>query len=477
MRALALALAPAIAVTTLAVAPHSPETSNVAMAATKIVEPALAIQSIPGAEIAVVRDGEVVFDKGYGVENLATQKPVDSNTVFEIGSITKQFTAAAILQLKERGKLSLSDRLGQFVPEYPRGKDITIEQLLHMTSGIPDHINAAPNAVAIISSSPGSFQASLGLIKNMPLDFNPGTKQEYSNTNYLLLGQIVAHVSGLSYSDYISKNIFAPTHMTHSAFLKDEDVLANMATGYQITDKATLKEAGQIGFGWSGGAGSIISTAGDMARWDQAYFSDRIISAADVKFATTPAVVGGKETDYAAGWSSGTVDGLKVISHDGGMLGFTSINDVFPALRLSVIVLLNNGNASPDAIAKGIVAQLDTQFANKRDAVAPGENPALTAQIAKVWSQLHGGTLDRSLLTASLNKELTSRVRGYMNAHYSKLLAAGPPQRWIYKGKQPGDGGATTYTYRVLFRNDVALVVVASVAKDGKVANMDTEYD
>ncbi len=478
-RALTLAaLATLLAVTPAPPAMPEPSgASNIAAISTGVATSALTVQSIPGMQIGIVRDGRTVLDRGYGVQNVATQKPVGSDTIFEIGSITKQFTAAAILQLKEQGKLQLTDRLAQYVPEYAPGKDVTIEQLLTMTSGIPDHINDPPNAVKLISSSTGSLEESLALIKGMPLHFKPGTQQEYSNTNYLLLGAIVARVSKLSYGDYIARNIFVPAHMTHSAFLKDENVVPNMAAGYEVTNEATLRKAGQIGYGWSGGAGSIISTAGDMANWDQAFFSDKIVSADDVALATTPAVVAGKPTDYGFGWSIDTVDGLKVISHDGGMLGFTAINDVFPTLGLSIIVLANNGNASPDAVAKNIVAQFDPAFASNRNTADAGEDPMITARISKVWLQLHEGTIDRSVLTTSFNKILTARVLGFMHGHYERLLSRSPPLRWIYKGRQGADGGATIYTYRVLFKDDVALSVVATVAKGGQIAGCDTEYD
>ena len=163
-----------------------------------------------------------------------------------------------------------------------------------------------PNAVTIITTRPGNLDAALALITKMPLHFKPGTQWEYSNTNYLLLSAIIARVSHMPFHEYISKkNTSAPAHMSHSAFLKDEPFLANMAVGYFITSPAKLARAGHIGYGWSGGAGSIVSTAGDLARWDIAFFSDRIISAADVKLATTAARIHGKLTNYGFGWGNG----------------------------------------------------------------------------------------------------------------------------------------------------------------------------
>lgn len=439
-----------------------------------IADVVLARENITGLQISIIQNDQIVLDQGYGVADTATGKPVDADTIFEIGSITKSFTSAAILQLSERGTLKLSDRLGRYVPEYPRGKDITIKQLLQMTSGIPDHINDVPGSVKIISSSEGDLTSALALIKNMPLNFKPGTQSVYCNTNYLLLGTVVARVSHLSYSDYISKNVFAPAGMTHSAFLKDESSTSNMAVGYAVVGPRKLKVGGHIGYGWSGGAGSIISTAGDLARFDQAFFTGRIISMADVKMATTPLFLNGKSTTYGMGWSADQMEGIPVISHDGGMLGFTSINDVFPTLALSIIVLTNNGDTPPDNIAKNILATLDPDFAKKRNVAATGEDPQITARVEKVWGELHIGTIDRSELTADLNKQLTANQLSFMHGHYAD---DGPPVQWIYKGKQVWPDGSTIYFYRMLFKNGLAVMVAALITKDGKFSNVDTQYD
>lgn len=451
-----------------------PTLSAITTSTTDVATEALTRQNIPGIQIAIDRSGEAVLNQGYGVQNVATRAPVETDSMFEIGSITKSFTSAAILQLKERGELKLTDKLGRYVPEYTRGKAVTIEQLLDMTSGIPDHINDVPNAVKIISSSPGNLDSALALIKNMPLNFKPGTQSAYSNTNYLLLGTIVARVSHMPFDEYISKNIFGPAHMSQSAFLKDESSLPNMAVGYTLWPSGKLTRAGHIGYGWSGGAGSIVSTAGDLARWDRAFFGGRIISAADVKRATTPKYINGSSTTYGLGWSIDRFEGIPVISHDGGMLGFTSINDVFPTLGLSIIVLTNNGDTPPDAIAKDILAKLNPEFAKRRDTAASGESAQTTAFVRKVWIQLHQGTVDRSELTQSLNKILKPKQIGFMHAHYA---GAGPPLRWIYKRKQTNADGSIAYTYRVLFQDDFALLVTATIAKDGKIAFLDTQYD
>lgn len=468
-----LAFAFAVPRATLATA-ATPRSDWLAATTSEVAEAALARERIPGLQVAIIRNGEIVLDQGYGVRDSATHAPVETSTTFEIGSITKSFTSAAILQLKERGRLKLTDRLGQYVPEYRHGKNVTIEQLLAMTSGIPDHINDVPGAVKIISSSPGDLDAALGLIESMPLNFKPGTQSAYSNTNYLLLGAIVARVSHMSYDEYVSKNIFAPALMIHSAFLKDEPSLPTMAVGYSLVSATQLQRAGHIGYGWSGGAGSIVSTAGDLARWDNAFFTDRIISAADVKLATTPLYINGKSTTYGLGWSIDRLEGTPVVSHDGGMLGFASINNVYPTLDLGIIVLTNNGDTPPDSIARDILARLDPDFARKRDIAATGEDAEVTARIEKVWAELHVGRIDRSELTQDLNKALTPERITFMHAHYA---GAGTPLRWIYKGSQLWPDGGVTYSYRVLFKGGLALLVAATIANDAKISNVDTQYD
>ena len=442
----------------------------------QVVETALARQTIPGVSVAIVSDGRIVLDRAYGLSDVAKRTLAGPGTSFEIGSITKQFTAAAILQLEERGELRLSDRLGRYVPEYARAQAVTIEELLYQTSGIPDHINDVPGAVKVISSSPGTFGQAVALVKNLPLHFKPGTQYEYSNTNYLLLGMIVARVSHEPFDVYIAKNIFGPAHMTHSAFLKDEPSLTNMAVGYAFTPAGNLAPAGHIGYGWSGGAGSIVSTAGDVARWDLAFFDGRIVSPSDVARAIAPARLNGISTGYGFGWDVDRLDGIPILSHGGAMLGFTSVNDVFPSLHANIVVLTNSGNSSPDAIAKGILASMDPEFARRRNAASPGENPSVTAQIRTVWTQLHRGTIDRSQLTRSFSGLLDPARLSYMHSHFAAYDSG--PQRWIFKGKQTTPDASTTYTYRVLFpRSGLALLVTASIAQDGKVAGCDTDYD
>lgn len=422
---------------------------------------------VPGAQIAILRDGSVVVSQAYGVANVARSTPVTQDSQFEIGSITKQFTAAAILQLKEQGKLRLSDPLGKYVPEYPRGKKITIEQLLRQVSGIPDYLNDTKASESVVSKTPGGLDAALKLIVKMPLHFAPGTRWRYSNTNYLLLGAIVARVSGVPYEQYIREHIFKPAGMSNSAFVRDEPSLPAMATGYEI-GKGPPRVAPAIQDGWAGGAGAIVSTALDLAKWDAAFFGGKIVSPQDVTLATTSATLpDGESTRYGFGWGIDTLDSQPMIWHNGGSLGFVSQNDYFPVQREAIVVLTNDNGPSAAAIAERVFETLNPEIAAASAKPAEGEDPAVTA-LAKKWLQLsQQGKLDKADLTQEFAEFLTPERTGQAK---DGLAPLGEPQSFVYRGKQTMNG-VTIYTYRVTF-DSAALMMTIGIDGKGKIAGL-----
>jgi CubicO group peptidase (beta-lactamase class C family) len=444
-------------------APVSIQTGN--LPAT--IASAIKTSRIPGVGIGVVVNGRLVFGAGYGVKNLDTQSPVTPATRFEIGSITKQFTAAAILQLKEQGKLKLSDPLGKYVPEYPLGKNITIEQLLWQVSGIPDYINDVPNLEKIALSKPGGLRNGLENIKGRPLYFKPGTQWRYSNTNYLLLGAVVERVSHMPWEAFVRKNIFTRAGMTHSAFIPDEPHLPDMATGYRAgkgrLSPVPAKWLHALSNGWAGSDGAIVSTVGDMARWDNAFFGGKIVNAADVRLATTADILpSGKSTYYGFGWAIGDLDGEKRIWHNGSTLGFGAANEYFPDLHEAIVVLTNNENgASGSDIA--FFEALHPSIAGAARKSASGEDPRITA-IAREWiHRIQTGHVDRSQLTPYADQNITPDELAMAQETLGSL---GDPQL-VYLGRSSRNG-ATTYNYRVIFKA-VTLLMNMEVDRNGKV--------
>jgi D-alanyl-D-alanine carboxypeptidase len=327
------------------------------------IERRMAATGAPGASVAIVQNGNVVYNRGFGVRRIGGRR-VDRDTRFEIGSLTKQFTAAAILQLKERRKLSLDDRLSKYIPLFPHAREITLLQLLHQTSGLPDYI-LTNHFVAISHSSAGSL-AKIERMAAGPLHFAPGSRWEYSNTNYFALGRIIESVAGQSYDAYVKKHLFEPAGMQHSAMLDDESSANDLAVGYWrgMHMKGPLKPAPATIESWTSGVGNIISTAGDVARWDVALQHGKIISNADYALMTTPArLANGTLGDYAFHWWTDPLHGHAMLSGLGDTYGMSSCNDVFPHDRLAIVVLENiaqNPDGTFDAAAGLAAAAFDS---------------------------------------------------------------------------------------------------------------------
>lgn len=442
----------------------------ITVAVNNSVEGVMQETRIPGAEVGIVRDGALVVDRGYGLANLATHTPVDSDTHFEIGSITKQFTAAAILQLKERGKLKLTDKLGKYVPEYPAGKNVTIEQLLWQISGIPNYTEAN-HFIHIAGTRPGGLDPAISLIAKQPLDFKPGTKWEYSNTNYLLLGGVVARVSHMPWEAYIRKNIFARAGMTHSAFIQDEPSLRDMAAGYMPSGgkQNAPRQAPRLIGAWAGSAGGIVTTVSDLAKWDEAFFGGKVVDASDVKLATAGYhLPSGKSTHYGFGWMIDTFDGQPRIEHGGGTFGFISINEYFPLQREFVIAFINYTGADAATIGNAMFEALNPAIAAAARKPVPGEDPKVTA-LARQWlHRAQTGDIDRSQLTATFSTSLKPNI---VTGTKAQLAPLGDPTSFVYRGKSEA-AGVTSYQYRVSFKA-VTMHVVISIDTHGKIAGLD----
>lgn len=431
------------------------------------VQKAIQINKTPAAQVGVVKDGKLLVDAAFGVANEKTHVPATPRTQFEIGSITKQFTAAAILQLKEQGKLKLSDPLGKYVPEYPQGKAITIEQLLWQVSGVPDYTQVN-HFVHIAGTTPGGLDAALALIAKKPLEFKPGTRWEYSNTNYLLLGGVVARASHMPWEQYVRRHIFEPAGMAHSAFIQDESRLPDIATGYERKKNGTFAVAPPLHGPWAGSAGGIVSTVEDMAKWDRAFFGGKIVSPQDVALATTAhRLPNGKSTAYGFGWFTDKKDGVARIAHDGGTFGFASENDYYPTLHEFIIVLTSDAGPDPQFIAGKAFDALHPDLAAADAKPAAGENPAITA-LARQWlHRAQTGQVDRSQITAAFSKDLTPAAIAQTK---DALGPMGAPASFIFRGKT-SDGGVTQYEYRIAFKSAVIKMVIG-IDKSGKIAGI-----
>jgi D-alanyl-D-alanine carboxypeptidase len=289
--------------------------------------------------------------------------------------------------------------------------------------------------------------AKVALVRSKPFDFAPGAKWEYSNTNYELLGAVIARVSGMSYEQYVRTNLFAKAGMAESAFVRDESALTDMATGYSI---APTKDRFLIRSGsdllptgptiMAGGAGAIVSTAHDLAKWDSALFGGRIVSAADLSLMTSPGprTDEGPQDGYGFGWSIEQYDDVPRVSHSGASLGFTSSNQVYPAIDEYVIVLLSFGFSDASSVGDVAFDQQNPTLAARQNIPEPGETMQIRARVQTLWSELTQGTLDRNQLTGRMNKFMTPALVAATKSQYARL---GRPTAFIYRGKAFASNG------------------------------------
>jgi CubicO group peptidase (beta-lactamase class C family) len=288
--------------------------------------------------VLIATKGGVVLEKGYGYKNKTTKALIDSNTVFQIGSITKQFTSAIILQLLEENRLSLGDSLSKYIPGYPGGNRITIEQLLTHTAGVYNYTNDTA-FVEHGATHPISRDSMIARFKNKPPDFIPGQKYSYSNSGYFLLGCVIERITGQTYFQVVRQRIFQPLHMNHSGFDFTDLHSPDKAMGYASSE--TGIPASIVDSSVSFSAGAIYTTVGDLYKWDRALLAGSILSPASQQKAYTPHLA-----RYGYGWVIGVADGKKVVQHGGGILGFVS-NILRVPEDETCIVMLSNDESYP----------------------------------------------------------------------------------------------------------------------------------
>ncbi len=301
---------------------------------------AVAQNAGPGAAVAVIQDGKMVHQKGYGLANLEQGTSCTPQTKFRIVSLTKAFTAMAVMILHERGMLNLDDTIGKYLPDYPKGDQITIRQLLTHTSGVQEPV---PDAKAFdpLPAMNTPLEKRYAMCRDEPLEFNPGERWSYTNAGYIVLGYLVERVSGQSYEVFLRENIFKPLRMDNTGYDHPDAVLKHRAAGYSRQGD-TYKNAMYFNMSLFGPSGALYSTIEDMARWDQALYGDTLVKSELLRQAFTRAKLNdGTTADYGFGWVLGKNRGLEEIRATGMAPGFMAQIVRIPAQRFSVIILSN----------------------------------------------------------------------------------------------------------------------------------------
>ena len=351
----------AVATSIFAQTTESTPPDNITTSSARIVKAYTNLGRFSGS-VLVAKDGKVLFSKADGLANIESAEKNTTKTRFHLGSLSKQFTAAAILKLESEGRLSTSDPISKFLPDYPKPQadTVTIHHLLNHTSGIPSLGQRGGIPDPPDRSNPTTLNELLGLFKDLPLQFTPGTRYRYNNSGYIVLVAIVEKASGQSYDEYLTTKLFAPTSMRSTSRVADEKSARDVAIGYMgyAPDRARPK---YVHPSWFIGSAGIYSTVADLFRWDQALYNNAVLPPAQLeKFFKAHVERGRPGRHYAYGWFIDDVHGRRAINHGGTTEGFVCAYYRFPQERLLVVVLSNYvpriGIDIPDQLATQLSA-------------------------------------------------------------------------------------------------------------------------
>jgi CubicO group peptidase (beta-lactamase class C family) len=369
----------------------------------------------PGLSVAIVRNGELVFAKGYGKRSREDGRPVETDTLFAIGSVTKQFTCACILLLAEQGRLSVHDKVAKYYPNLTRAKDITLLDLMNHVSGYPDYY-----PLDFVDRRMKQAIAPDELLRQYAggkLDFEPGSRYSYSNTGFILLGRVVEKVSGVSFDSFLTRRILRPLGLDHTVY-EPEPSDQRLARGYTTFALSEPEYSDPEARGWIGAAGAIYSTPSDLAKWDMALIGGKVLKPESYELMTTARKLSnGKFTEYGCGLGVRLQSGRQILSHNGAVSGFAAYNATVPSTRSALIVMCNQDG--------GYGALPGQIFSLLLKEPAPGvpliRGPAAVDAVKKTFASLQKGRVDRSELSEEFNFYLTDakvasaakRLKGY----------------------------------------------------------------
>jgi CubicO group peptidase (beta-lactamase class C family) len=308
----------------------------------------------PGGVAFVAQKGKIIYLRPFGMANMELDVKMRPDMVFSIGSITKEFTSISILQLMEQGKLSLQDELTKYIPDYPvNGQKITIEHLLTHTAGIPGSPRRAADTLSRRGVKPEQL---IGLFKNLPLQFPAGTQYSYSNSGYFLLGYIIEMVSGMSYANYLRKNIFTPASMKNTYYGDDHHLIKNRASSY-LPGRNGFENANNGPIIWAYSAGGILSTVEDLYKFNRALYDYKLVKKETLDMAQQEhPLPNGKKSEYGYGWEIGNMQGTVIFEHGGNAGGFMTHDIYLPKEDIFVAVFMNIRDKLPELLATDLAA-------------------------------------------------------------------------------------------------------------------------
>ncbi len=468
-------------------APLRAQTTTPALSANQIsaidgfVNSQMKNRQIPGVAVGVYSRGEVLLAKGYGMSNVELSVPVKPETVFESGSVGKQFVSAAIMMLVEEGKINLDDSIVKYFPNAPESwKPILIKNLLSHTSGLAEYESSER------IGPKGPFYLRLDFtedelvekVEALPIDFKVGEQWGYRNTNYLLLGIIIHKITGKFYADFLQERIFKPLGMTSTRLISEADIIPNRASGYEL-HHGELKNQEWVSPTFDSTAdGTLYFNVLDIAKWDGALYGTTLLKQSSLdRMWTVYPLNDGKPNpaNYGFAWGMEPMNGHKTTQHGGAWQGFTCFILRYPDDNLSVAVLTNLAGGAPRLFARVVAGIINPALMPPKLTATPDDQPALAESLKKLLAKLAAGEDVRSQLSPDLAAALTPDETKDVQ---SELKDVWPADSLVLVIRKPvGSGIGSVYRIR---KGDHARLITYGLDKEGKVAlfadSPDQEY-
>ena len=432
-------------------------------------------QHIPGLALGVYRNGEIVKAQGYGLANVELNVPVKPETIFQSGSVGKQFAATAVMMLVEEGKVGLDDAITKYFPGAPdTWNNIKVRNLLSHTSGLAEYESDERTGPS------GPFYLRLDFTEDellkkaeaLPFDFQPGEKWSYRNTNYLLLGFLIRKVTGEFYGDYLHERIFKPLGMNATRIISEADIIPNRAAGYQLV-KGELKNQDWVSPTFNSTAdGALYFTVLDLAKWDAALYTEKLVKKSSLDQMWTVAKLNdGKpnKSNYGFAWTIDQMNGHRVIEHGGAWQGFTTYIARYVDDKLTVVVLTNldSANSNPGRLAHHVAGLYVPALMPPELKPIEDKEPQVTAFFREVLQKIAEGKADPEWFTPDRRKELfPDRIKAL--GEFVKSLGA---LKSLDLVERKEEDGLPAYTYRAAF-SDRTMLLRLTLSPDGKIAGM-----
>ncbi len=448
----------------------------------------MARQHIPGLELGIYNRGKILLAKGYGMSNVELQVPVKPETLFQSGSVGKQFVSAAVMMLVEDGKISLDDSVTKYFPDAPATwKPILIKNLLSHTSGLAEYESGDR------IGPKGQFYLRLDFtedelatrIEALPIEAAPGAKWDYRNTNYVLLGIILHKITGKRYDEMLTERIFKPLGMTSTRLISERDIIPNRAAGYELDANGQLKNQEWVSPTFNSTAdGTLYFNVLDLAKWDEALYGTRLLKQSSLdRIWTVFPLNDGKPNPagYGFAWMIGDQNGHKRIAHGGAWQGFTCDISRYPDDGLTVVVLTNldAGHSQPALISHVVAGMAVAALAPHRLGTIADDQPETAATVKKLLDQIAAGEDIRPQVSAQLAAMITPEMSMRVKERLSALWPGGT-LTLVKRVPSPAGNGLTVSTYRVRKGED-GMLLVYGMGADGKIATLglapDREYE